>query len=1221
MNRARAPERDVPELPQEIVDYSGSDNLILFIGAGVSRLQGCEGWEDLAARLLRKCRDNGFIHYKAFEYLRSLGDHRQLITICRRILEEHNGKGIFDDELNRALTPDEANRSTFPDISELVSRIHCHCIVTTNADQNLDKFFEAKIVTDFFPSTPDEGCLYHLHGSVADGNACFTLGDYFQRYKGDEIGIRTFLDSVFGLYHVLFIGYGLSEFELLEFVFRPPKNGLPEKGLRHFMLIGDSKDKFHKSYLQSYYDEMNIELIPYNMDVLGYDQLYHVIRSWSQQLEPASRYDRLLSDQERLQKCATEAYDPAAAKDVWSLLQRPDLESFFFNTLSNSGYETCRSWLVPLDKHKRFSAEGHPLLKQSEPSSPSDEVFWRPIGYLHKVAESAIRLQEHDVLDIIAGIGEELAEVLVRSPLRNYDWRTNSFVLQALLASKRVLSKPGMRRVALSLMTTEPASLLLGITVSDQLIRLLAQQGNRVALTMILDVSLRKLSVKQSDGSRDELAWDFEKTVVPHSAEIVHVCGLKAVRSGIDALRHWPEGSGFDLTYYWVPSVEESDQNADKTYSAPMAVVRFTRAACDQLPPEQRKVVAKQLLRSTASILRRVGYYLVNAHYKEMSTTFWEGRRNPLLDEDAFHEVYMLLLSHAQEIDSGQVEVFLRWLKKAQSAYRHESGMDNSTRTALGRRFKARWLLSVEASTDTRIRDLVSDSWSDRPRPTHPEWNFYIGKAERDMTGIVTSAILQEFETNEQLAAFLNATDVSSVYGALQEMVSNDPERLVTRGLNDLLGVPIGFLQAIFIGFMLAIQNKRIFKVDTVLQLSQSALTRLQISSEGTATKEDRSGVCRAICEFISTAVSHQLVSWTTENDTITRQLLQKAVKIASECPVTDPGLLKPRWRLANSALASAIKAIIFVAWDSKRARQGRKRSSNIPSWVAAILKGVLDYTDPVLSTEAREGIAAELYALNIVDTNWTSANLSQILPRELPDQWRDAFSSYLTAPVYQELFLLLRERGEYSLALAMRFPEEETEKSLASHVCLAYIYDLDDGLMAQMLDDGEEIRIGEVVWYFANRQREWTDPRRERLMQLWPGTIKAISRISDENKRTRLLSALPEWLNAFERLPASAEDLLEESFNGWGRQGPGGMGLLESLARFVEHDATRVGRILVSALKRDVVLAYPEDALVKIVETLCRQGLFGEAEEIHAAYSRKGIYVMGPVLRKWKKM
>ncbi len=1223
MTEREDPEAGVPIPDSEIIEAVNRGTLVLFVGAGVSRLVGCEGWDDLAADLLRLCYEKKFITHRAFKELKSLTDHRQLMTICYHMLNDHNEAKLFYHKLRSALTPN-SKKKRFMDVFDRLSRMQQFCIVTTNADKNLDRCFdERRIVSkaEDFPSKPRSGFLYHLHGSVSDiENVVFTLEQYFEQYKGSTRShIPAFLEYLFSECNILFLGYGLSEFEILEFIFRQPET-TPRHPHRHFMLIDDSADGFRKSYLQTYYDDMRIRLISYNTDIRGYDELYYVIRSWSRQLAPAQRYANLPDEQERLRQVATQAYDQTTMEDIRDLLLRSDLEAFFFNILSNSTDEICWSWLRPLDENRCFSPEDHPSMKETRGSS--EGAFWNPFAYLDRMAAFAIKTQDVEVAEVLAGIAAKLARFSIEKSDKQYDLRTASFILRGLLTSKRVLADPGLRKAALALMTTLSTSILLVITVSEELICFLIKQGNSIALRMILGVCLRSLSNKEDEHAQREVTWEFENVVLPHAAELVSVCSPNVAQMGVGALRNWQRESGFDRTDYWVPSIEESDQNKDQAFSAPMAIVRFTRLACDEMSPEHRKDLVERLLVSRASILRRMGYYLVDRHYGGVSAAFWSSRRNALLDVDAFHEVYMLLSTHTHEMNHEQVGVLLGWLEEAGSKWGRQDGGDRTTRDARGIRFKAKWLLSVETSIDARIQDLVKENWSGRPRPTCPEWSFHIGPAVRDTTGIVAVERLQAFETNEELAAFLNATDMSDIYSAIRELVSGDPERLIRNGLQDLSGIPLDCLQAIFQGFASAIQNKEPFQVLPVFRLGESMLTRLREYSAEDAAREDRRGACEAVCDFVSVVASNQVGRWTGDEIDLIPKLLQEATEVASRYPVTDPALTKPRWRAVNSALAAALKATILVAWSLAGAKNsGTRHLQRIPGWANELLEIALAYTDPAADTEAREGIAVGLYLLNILDPSWVSDHLDQIFPQESTDRWIDAFSAYLmSSRVYQELFLLLRERGEYSFALAMRFSEEETEKSLASHVCLAYVYDLDDGLMDQMLDDGEEIRIGEVVWYFANRQREWTDPRREKLMQLWPKMIKAISRVAGSSTRTKLLSALPEWLYAFQKLPASVEDLLEKSFDNWDLHVTGGLEILESLARFVDSDAERVGNVLLTALKKDVVLSYATEVLVKIAETLCQKGFVSKAAEIHAEYSKKGVYAMGPVLKKWRK-
>ncbi|WP_039764937.1 hypothetical protein, partial [Caldicellulosiruptor sp. F32] len=45
----------IPELPNKIKEAVNNRTLAVFIGAGVSRLIGCKGWEELAQNLVKRC--------------------------------------------------------------------------------------------------------------------------------------------------------------------------------------------------------------------------------------------------------------------------------------------------------------------------------------------------------------------------------------------------------------------------------------------------------------------------------------------------------------------------------------------------------------------------------------------------------------------------------------------------------------------------------------------------------------------------------------------------------------------------------------------------------------------------------------------------------------------------------------------------------------------------------------------------------------------------------------------------------------------------------------------------------------------------------------------------------------------------------------------------------------------------------------------------------------
>jgi len=72
-------------LPPEILEAVNNENLVVFIGAGVSRLIGCRGWDQLAQNLVNRCfsakKEDGSscINFKEKETISQYRDHKKMM--------------------------------------------------------------------------------------------------------------------------------------------------------------------------------------------------------------------------------------------------------------------------------------------------------------------------------------------------------------------------------------------------------------------------------------------------------------------------------------------------------------------------------------------------------------------------------------------------------------------------------------------------------------------------------------------------------------------------------------------------------------------------------------------------------------------------------------------------------------------------------------------------------------------------------------------------------------------------------------------------------------------------------------------------------------------------------------------------------------------------------------------------------------------------------------
>lgn len=280
----------IPPLPKAIADAVNNKSLAVLIGAGVSRLVGCVGWDDLAKNLVKRCNVEELINYKERESLLQNSDHKKTITICHHLLESNTKKEMFYDEMRNALR--EGADVKIPNIYDEIYKLR-GLFLTTNADTHFDRLFlPPKVLyktSDFDKENIDQTNLYHIHGSIAsEGSVVFTLKQYFQRYRTQSF--RDFLHRIFSEYTVLFLGYGMAEFELIDFVLQNFDTG-KQKELKHYMLSSfyHGEENMLK-FEQAYYSQMGITVQAYEMDDKGYYQLHDVISSWNREINQVTKY-------------------------------------------------------------------------------------------------------------------------------------------------------------------------------------------------------------------------------------------------------------------------------------------------------------------------------------------------------------------------------------------------------------------------------------------------------------------------------------------------------------------------------------------------------------------------------------------------------------------------------------------------------------------------------------------------------------------------------------------------------------------------------------------------------------------------------------------------------------------------------------------------------------------------------------------------------------------
>ena len=296
---------EIPDLPHEIKKAAINRNLVIFIGAGVSMQLGCKNWAELANNLIKKCykvkSESGVpcINFRERKSLNEEYDYKKVITMCYNILKTNGHESLFFDELKESLKGDE-DIINQPNIYDELRRLDA-IYITTNADEHFDPKFDIRNLMykkgDFNSSEIKNLNLYHIHGSLKDEESLvFTVERYISRYNDREF--KNFLDEIFDKYLILFLGYSMNEFELIDYLIsKVKKEERSEKEIQHFILLPfyAHEDNLLNFY-QFYYNEMKIKVIGYAYDKKGYSQLYKILQKWNSEIffESKDEIDRLL---------------------------------------------------------------------------------------------------------------------------------------------------------------------------------------------------------------------------------------------------------------------------------------------------------------------------------------------------------------------------------------------------------------------------------------------------------------------------------------------------------------------------------------------------------------------------------------------------------------------------------------------------------------------------------------------------------------------------------------------------------------------------------------------------------------------------------------------------------------------------------------------------------------------------------------------------------------
>ena len=430
----------IPDLPSELYVAHLQEKLAIFIGAGVSRLAGCESWEVLAASLLSICRERKIINNYEEETIKNFSDNKRKITIAKELLFNNGLEKEFYRCFKKSLKFNQnISFPFFTNISKLGD-----IFITTNADKCFESIIPEKNTKkdwSYESIKPEKKHLYHIHGHQSNYKSLvFTASEYHKRYTDDSF--INFLKDVFKKYTVLFIGYGLAEFELLDYIMK--NSPLRDKEIPdHYIL--QAYNSFERKISECdalYYKELNVNLIPFSKDENGYKQLIDIINDWSDKISDKNDinanklqvFDNLFSIQKITEQDASKIIrlinlnnndDPLLYRLIKMCYSNPKLASLF---------------VKELQKNDSFNSSKNP-----KPMSKGDNLYsirkWNILDIAEICFDEALKNNDRNDIHLIKSI---IDKIITTNKIDNYhtaEWLINNiFKLPEKEISKKYIN-------------------------------------------------------------------------------------------------------------------------------------------------------------------------------------------------------------------------------------------------------------------------------------------------------------------------------------------------------------------------------------------------------------------------------------------------------------------------------------------------------------------------------------------------------------------------------------------------------------------------------------------------------------------------------------------------------------------------------------------------------------------------------------------------------------
>jgi len=906
-------------------------------------------------------------------------------------------------------------------------------------------------------------------------------------------------------------------------------------------------------------------------------------------------------------------------------------ENHLFRTLSTTGNPF--PLLKPLKDAGYFDPNKNPQAVEVENQKGNFTIsHWNVLDYLENVAKKNLNEPSKEITDLLVDILNAIIDFKTETGERINNYRTDWVIAKIIfLLPIEYIQKQHVAFIRTALHSKWETSLIsseIGESIIPALIKKDAKELLLQTLEIVFDYKVLEKNSTDKYISLVDNYW-LTEALRQHKDSIYKLCGKEVIDIVLNKIQKIIEEDKTQFNNVWIPTIEDHSQTSfSDRYEC--QIVYFVRDCYQISNPKDISEKISWLISQKHPIFQRLALHIINYHYDDLSSIFWDWTESPLEVSNVKHELYELLKSNCKSFNSEQIDRIIKWIEEKKYYVSDEYKDDKKVTEKIVAYRKKEWFSALLGINNDDIKSLYDRYKSINPAELdHPGFDIWSESRWGSESPIEEVELLSK--SAEEVVEYLNNfvekggwknPSIEGLSGTLKKCVSENPDKF-TANIISYLKVKRVYQQALLWGFSDAWRSERAIDWQAVFLFINGILNLENFWDESYSEKDYnyRNRIISQIADLINDGTKSDQHAFDTtflpEAEKILLLLVEKA---------------EPNYHEINDIVTSVLnsnRGKVFAAMINFSLRNARiNRKDDEYKWIESIKKEFTKRLNKSIEPSLDFSVVVGEYLPNLyyLDKEWVISNVNAIFPKDMIEYWEASFTGYLfySSTVYSHLYKLLSENGHYEKALSIDFKDDHVSDRIAQHVCVAYLegwekFEDADSLINSLVSSNNKNHLSATINFFWMQRKNITEKVKSRIKPLWEKLFNRLVTEEEDEEYQKLISDTSKLLALVEKIDNDifkwlkfAAKYINTNFNS--------PFFIEYLLKHVKETPKEVAELFLEILNSGFFPDYKKEQILEIISKISKDETRDEAIRICNLYLNKGFEFTRPILEEIKK-